>query len=91
MKCRVYPEGAGSRIVEYALPPGAAAERFALEHCTEKYVNLVVVPADEEARALPGWQEVPGEEDPVFQLYKAQAHVKWYVWYVDTFNPRSSP
>lgn len=88
MKLQCYEEGNKDRsATRYeGIRPWAAAKAFATGWRGDdaRPVNVVVTPADDEARALPGW--LPGEDEPQYLLYKVEATVEWHVREVATFN-----
>lgn len=48
-------------------------------------LNVVVVPVDNEARAIPGWRS--DDDEPQHRLFAVKARVEWNATEVDTFNP----
>ncbi len=93
MKVRCYRDGHGDEAREYPMPPHSAVLQFCAEYMEAHYsLDVVVVPVDEEARALPGWHtEEDAEEDPVFKMFVATPIVKWDADEVATFNRRVTP
>lgn len=87
MKFRCYEEGHGARFADYdAFHPQHAAERFAAGFCEaeEAPVNVVVTPADEEAKARKGWRS--DDDEPQFRMFTVRASVAWSASEVSTFN-----
>lgn len=87
MKVSVYPDGNDADSVEYHdTTPEKAAELFADDgyHAAAGTVDLVCVPADDEARAIPGWKS--GIDGP-FRLFKVRGTVTWAATEVASFNP----
>lgn len=86
MKFRCY-EGRGHRVAEYhTLHPLHAAERFAAQLCEsdDTPVSVVVTPADDEAKARPGWKS--DADEPQCRLFKVHATVSWAAQEVRSFN-----
>lgn len=84
MKVECYPDGEGHRSVTYDLNPEEAAALAYTEFGTyARSFDLVVVPLDDEARALPGWHE---DEDGLHRLFVLTP--TWYATEVSTFNRR---
>ena len=68
MRVRVFEEGfTKDDGHEYDLRPVEAVEMFADEIDLEDTIGVVVVPVDDEARALSGWQI--DDEEKKFRLY----------------------
>lgn len=94
MKVEVYPDGQYDQRRTYNLPPPLAAVRYPYDVGVHKAYDLVVVPADAEARALAGWQVDPNPDEDFqaqFMLFKASPKpLEFDTQMVDTFNQYTS-
>lgn len=81
MRFTVYPEGAGNRAVTIASSnPLSAARVFAEEHADERdgTANLVVTPADDEAKEIPDW--ATDQDEPMHRLYMVDPIIAMTEW-----------
>lgn len=94
MRVEVYPDGQYTKKRTYSLPPPLAVARY--PHDIGKYLSydLVVVPADDEARALTGWQvdPNPSHDFPAqFMLFKVVPQpLQFDFQMVDAFRQRNN-
>ena len=92
MKVQCYFEGEGispNKMIPYDLSPAEAAQKFCDHHADgEERQHVCVVPLDEEAKALPGWQA--DDEEPAFKLFVVTPTTTWAAREVDTFNISSA-
>jgi hypothetical protein len=85
MKVRVSEEGL-ERYIEYVLPKNApqqaAMAEAARKYCLDREIggscakSIAIEPADDEARALPGWLS---DEDGLFILVRMRPILDWVV------------
>lgn len=91
MKFHAYEEGCSDTSGDYDLPIADAAIAFVAEWCPDARgpVNVIIEPADVEARAMVGWHEDVGDDgaDPLFRMFVVTPHVRWATREVPTFNP----
>lgn len=94
MKVEVYPDGAYDKRRTYNLSPLLAVARYPQDIGEHTSYDLVVVPADDEARALTGWQVDPEpyeDESAQFMLFRAVPKpLQFDTQMVDTFNQYTS-
>lgn len=94
MKVEVYPDGAYDKRRTYDLPPPLAAVRYPHDVGIHRAYDLVVVPVDDEARALTGWQVDPSPEEgesAKFMLFRASPQpLQFDTTMINTFNQYTS-
>lgn len=94
MRVEVYPDGQYDQRRTYNLPPPLAAARYPHDIDEHAYYDLIVVPADDEARALTSWQVDPNPDEDFpaqFMLFKASPKpLEFDTTMVETFNQYTS-
>ncbi len=70
-------------------PPEAAYRHAASCSPDAEEQHVIVVPLDDEARALPGWHD--DDEDPAFKMFVLTPTTTWTAVEVATFNPHHAP
>ncbi len=75
MRVNAYRDGDPANDHEYDLAPGDAARRYCEEYeDADAPVNVVVVPVDAEAHALPGWRS--DAEEPRYRMFVVRPRVE---------------
>ena len=91
MLVSVYPDGSRANALDLAMPPELAAQTY----CEQKSATiglsifLIVVPVDDEARALPGWAK---DDDGLFLAFRGVQRPCWTIHGIwpETLGPRGT-
>lgn len=93
MRVRCYFDGAANLAREVNAEPARAAEIYTASVSFEpRPRDVVVVPIDDEARALPEWMTEGHAPNDPFRLFRVTPRpVVWDAEEVETFNTTRSP